>query len=161
MPNVNDKKDKSTDGYVFPAWHHNFQKFTLPPDLSPISQFQLTKSLISKKSPLCESRKQEKLKARKVVKTECRTGVQNMCKMREISSRNESGFKPEIMFSLRIANYRVSPATAGCLRARNGPAMTGWFCTRLSGMSKMGLDNWKWKTQNIMLNDTPKCRSVK
>ena len=24
------------------------------------------------------------------------------------------------------------------LRARNGPAMTGWFCTRVSGMSKMG-----------------------
>ena len=55
----------------------------------------------------CGSGKREKWKARKVVKTECRQGVQNV--------QNE---KKRI--SLCLANSRVSPATAGCLRARNG-----------------------------------------
>ena len=35
-----------------------------------------------------------------------------------------------------------------------------WLCTRVSKMSQMGMNNGKWKTQTIMLNDTPKCRGV-
>ena len=42
-------------------------------------------------------------------------------------------------FSLRLANSRVSPATAGCLCARNGPAVTVWFCTAVSKLSKMSV----------------------
>ncbi len=35
-----------------------------------------------------------------------------------------------VKLPLCLANSRVSPATAGCLSARHGPAMTGWFRTR-------------------------------
>ena len=49
-----------------------------------------------------------------------------------LSRVSEWLLKMIMKFPLCLANSQVSPATAGCLSARNGPAMTGRFCTGVS-----------------------------